>query len=565
MSECQVKYVFKFYTIKMDEADIKTEDDMVLVIVEDEPRDGYEEIVNKFEKNIEEECDVENMIETAAKHGHFIDIKVEPAEEEDTWSQIDYDYCDIKTENEDYENFDDDDDGHQEQDSEPFEDVEYLYDDEEYLPPNDIDIKLGRGQRRSLLRPDEQKSFVNELREQYPELRKNTKKLVNAVSEIMRGTKPPKPPKGSFVKNGNYRECTLCNCLSESLPAAERHYQEKHGQRYLICFACGVDFRSKTNLYKHEKRCISSDATIVLKARASLLGNKARSRPYINHYKNKPPRVFKSNKKFQCSECSATFTVQKTLDSHMNLHKGLRPYRCKTCPAAYTSPTALSRHEKKHLDVQYICDHCGRAFKIKEALIPHLDTHKPYRKFGCHLCDRRYAQKAALQLHIDRVHRNLPPPCACPVCPKRFPRMSLLKTHMMSEHGLNIMTRKMFFKKLPTLSESEMKQVAKVMLKKDVESVAFGGSGAPTPAPTGAPPPAPAGAPPPAPARQPPPPAPDQEYIAGEEIVIPETLSRDEMIDFLKNLDTGGDKTQVFVIKNGDSLKTLQGSFSDVI
>lgn len=99
----------------MDEADIKTEDDMVLVIVEDEPRDGYEEIVNKFEKNIEEECDVENMIETAAKHGHFIDIKVEPAEEEDTWSQIDYDYCDIKTENEDYENFDDDDDGHQEQ------------------------------------------------------------------------------------------------------------------------------------------------------------------------------------------------------------------------------------------------------------------------------------------------------------------------------------------------------------------------------------------------------------------------------------------------------------------
>ncbi|KAH9643572.1 hypothetical protein HF086_011353, partial [Spodoptera exigua] len=112
---------------------------------------------------------------------------------------------------------------------------------------------------------------------------------------------------------------------------------------------------------------------------------------------------------FPCSLCSAVFITKSNLKSHENLHRGERPYRCHACPCAYASNSALS------------------------VLV---------RKYGCDECDRRFAQKCALNLHVYRVHRNLPPPCPCQICPKRFQRMSLLKEHMKRQHGMSIITRK---------------------------------------------------------------------------------------------------------------------------
>lgn len=54
----------------------------------------------------------------------------------------------------------------------------------------------------------------------------------------------------------------------------------KFVQSYFL-ITSNVFYFSKTNLYKHEKRCNSPDAVIVLKARARFLGRKGRSRPYI--------------------------------------------------------------------------------------------------------------------------------------------------------------------------------------------------------------------------------------------------------------------------------------------
>ncbi|CAG9102041.1 unnamed protein product [Plutella xylostella] len=89
-----------------------------------------------------------------------------------------------------------------------------------------------------------------------------------------------------------------------------------------------------------------------------------------------------------------------------------------------------------------------------------MDTHLPQRKFACTYegCTRRFAQKYALTIHMQRVHENLPPPCACQICPRRFTRMSILKVHMKKEHGMILMTRNMFFKKLPKMSATQVQQ-----------------------------------------------------------------------------------------------------------
>ncbi|XP_047991489.1 zinc finger protein 436-like isoform X2 [Leguminivora glycinivorella] len=339
--------------------------------------------------------------------------------------------------------------------------------DDDYVPedePPDEDIPEENSEsrrRRRQLKPWQWKSFVKELREQYEDLQNDEELLVNSLAEIMKSVKPPPLPKDHYMINDIMFECVECHAVSETIPAAGRHYQEKHGPRYLICFACGVDFRSTTNLYKHEKRCLAPDAEVVLRARALSVGNKGRTRPFLQ------PRTLRPmGYRFACEMCPASFNNKQALESHVHLHNGERPFRCSACTFAYTSQSALSRHMKKHSDIKYICEHCNRAFQVKAALVSHLDTHLPYRKHACEECGKRFAQKSALLLHINGTHRKLPPPCACQLCPKRYRRMTLLKAHMKKEHGMLLMTRKMFFKKLPMMTDTQIQQ-AKVVLKSE--------------------------------------------------------------------------------------------------
>ncbi|XP_063826217.1 zinc finger and SCAN domain-containing protein 2-like [Ostrinia nubilalis] len=196
--------------------------------------------------------------------------------------------------------------------------------------------------RVKMLSPSRQRSFVEDLRQQYPELERNQKALIKSLVEVMRSNKAPKPPKGFYILSDFMYECFKCGKMTNCIPAAERHYQEKHGPRYLVCYACGVDFRSKTNLYKHEKICQARDAMIVLKARALFLGRKGRSRPFIPDLRTVPVYKNKGFKRFPCTRCSATFTSKNNLVAHENMHRGVRPYCCDQCPSAYTSAAALT-------------------------------------------------------------------------------------------------------------------------------------------------------------------------------------------------------------------------------
>ncbi|KAJ2948921.1 hypothetical protein O0L34_g5856 [Tuta absoluta] len=402
---------------------------------------------------LEEEMLVEDLLETAEKYGEPIDLEY-LAEDDFKVEYID----------------DDEDSIHIQDFSDEDSDDRKIKRKMRFNPT----IAYNREQQRhKMLPPEEQQSFVKQLREDHPELAEDKELLIDTLAHIMVDIKRPDPPQDYFLVNGIMLECVVCGTLKETIPAVTRHWQEKHGPRYLTCFACGVDFRSTTNLYKHEKRCTSRDTEIVLKARARTLGRKGRGRPFLvtkDSLRKLKNQQVKSKKRFSCSFCPADFCSKQAVQSHEFKHTGERPYRCHLCPAAYTSACGLSRHSIKHTDIVYICDKCQRPFKNKSALIVHLDTHKPLRKFPCEECGRRFAQKMALRLHVDREHLHLPPPCACQICPRRYPRMSLLKTHMLKEHGMTLITQKMFYKSLPMLSETQLQQ-AKVVLKSDLEKL----------------------------------------------------------------------------------------------
>lgn len=56
--------------------------------------------------------------------------------------------------------------------------------------------------RHIMVPPDQRKSFIDDLRQQYPELKASEKALIKSVAEIMRNLKGPKPPPDYFIMNG---------------------------------------------------------------------------------------------------------------------------------------------------------------------------------------------------------------------------------------------------------------------------------------------------------------------------------------------------------------------------
>ncbi|XP_045773279.1 gastrula zinc finger protein XlCGF26.1-like isoform X2 [Maniola jurtina] len=348
--------------------------------------------------------------------------------------------------------------------------VEFLSDDAE-LSDDGAKVpqtKMGLRSRTRKRTPAERHSYVKSIKKLHPELRKSKKLLIDSLVAIMKETKPPPLPKDYFMMDGIMFQCIKCSHQSESMAAAGRHYQEKHGERYLYCLACGVNFRSKTNLYKHEKSCEAEDAALVLRARADFLGNRAGARPFAPQRAPSAKRK-KSPKKFDCQECSASFASSQSLTAHAHMHAGRLPYVCRICLRGYTLKITLDRHVKKHDETQrFVCDHCQRSFNAKPSLVAHLNTHLPLKRFACDECDKRYAQRAALLLHVNRTHRGLPPPFACQLCPKRYGRMSVLKEHMGKVHGMDLITRNMFLKALPTLTKVQVPQ-AKIVMKNDLQ------------------------------------------------------------------------------------------------
>nr|XP_032517684.1 histone-lysine N-methyltransferase PRDM9-like isoform X2 [Danaus plexippus plexippus] len=438
----------------LENGKMEENDDMFIVVIGNESDQTFPAPMQIKEEVLEESAveDVEDVINKAKEFGEVVDVKCQTVKEDydrnvDIQHDFEYEFVDV-----DFIK------------SEKDESDEISDEDARTMKTRIKGLKI---KRRKLLKPSERRSYIKELKEQFPELQDDEELLVRCLVEIMKTTKPPPPPLDYYVMDGIMLECVICGTHNESIPAAGRHYQEKHGERYLYCYACGANFRSTTNLYKHEKRCEAPHIKLVLRARALSLGRKGRSRPFLPKFDNTEPRRYSKNIRYNCDECSASFSTKYSLQAHQLLHRGLRPYRCPVCPCAYTSSTVLTRHMKKHGSSRFVCAHCDRSFNVKAALVAHLNTHLPEKKFACPECPKRYSQKSALMLHERRVHRRLPPPAACRLCDNRYPRMSVLKEHMRKVHGMELMTRKMFFKKLPTLSDTQLHQ-AKVILKHEV-------------------------------------------------------------------------------------------------
>ncbi|XP_035892712.1 zinc finger protein 260-like [Anopheles stephensi] len=135
------------------------------------------------------------------------------------------------------------------------------------------------------------------------------------------------------------------------------------------------------------------------------------------------------NHSFVCIECGKAFREKNLLHRHRQTHVQDRMHRCTVCEAAFKTRSTLTKHARSHEGTKrYRCTMCDQQFAYKSGFDKHLDWHNGVKRFECEHCSKRFSQRGNLKEH-QRVHSG-DKPFQCGVCEARFGTSSQHKAHV---------------------------------------------------------------------------------------------------------------------------------------
>jgi KRAB domain-containing zinc finger protein len=147
-------------------------------------------------------------------------------------------------------------------------------------------------------------------------------------------------------------------------------------------------------------------------------------------------RVHTEEVRFICDHCGKGFRVKHDMKDHMQTHMSVesrQKYPCSSCKSVFLSKSAMKNHEQifhSQIIEEHPCD-CGKVFESKIKLYQHRTVVHMKGHYPCQSCGKVYTQKNVLQKHILRNHTTKVP---CEVCGKMFAPGMFMKKHLKS-HG----------------------------------------------------------------------------------------------------------------------------------
>ncbi|XP_017272509.1 putative GPI-anchored protein pfl2 [Kryptolebias marmoratus] len=137
----------------------------------------------------------------------------------------------------------------------------------------------------------------------------------------------------------------------------------------------------------------------------------------------------------QCGECGRVFNSTNALESHVSLHKFLRPFTCKLCGKCFPDSITFKRHDRVHRNGRiHICPQCGKGFVYRFGLSKHIQmVHSRLKPFICQICNKSFFNKRDVEIH-QRIHTG-EKPFECHVCERRFTRKVELNVHLRWHNG----------------------------------------------------------------------------------------------------------------------------------
>ncbi|XP_076673540.1 uncharacterized protein LOC143371803 isoform X9 [Andrena cerasifolii] len=169
---------------------------------------------------------------------------------------------------------------------------------------------------------------------------------------------------------------------------------------------------------------------------------------------------------YQCDKCKKSWRTAEALEEHKVIHRPDYFFECDVCHVKYKSECSLKRHKLRMHSGQeskYVCEHCGRCYKLKMDLSEHVkkihmtapqicrfcgkavkdvkahewkhQNHKRYREakynLSCHLCQKKFCHRSRLDCHLRRHEEGF----RCEMCDKDFLSTKELVRHKQYKHG----------------------------------------------------------------------------------------------------------------------------------
>lgn len=247
---------------------------------------------------------------------------------------------------------------------------------------------------------------------------------IEANLEIIKVIEPPRRGRKLKTKKRPYNRltCKICGITlsrRQRLLQHERLHYLDSTKLFYECDMCGKQFNQRFSLIPHFQKhhnfqsnrnerwkCAICENKILPAGKMEVHYRKFHSEFFIDNIqksqipkkspyksirktKEQPPRKIatpKSTSKewFVCSLCGNSFTCNYRYQKHLNnIHrvaeheiiqkeesivqelKHSKNVPCQVCGKPFASLATCKAHEKTHLNLQYICDICGKSFKIK--------------------------------------------------------------------------------------------------------------------------------------------------------------------------------------------------------
>ncbi len=194
------------------------------------------------------------------------------------------------------------------------------------------------------------------------------------------------------------------------------------------------------------------DDTALVRSAADLFCVKGVSEECFDQQQNEPAGVEPSTEKgrrkggrFPCSEpdCGAILSTAYALKVHLSSssHRGQRPHMCPVCERGFAQRCHLTVHLRTHSGERgFMCAVCGKTFSVPSNLRKHQQGHQREEEAASHVCEfcaKIYSKLSDLHLHL-RTHtaEDSARPFPCELCSSNpFSTRSALAMHKRAAHG----------------------------------------------------------------------------------------------------------------------------------
>ena len=223
--------------------------------------------------------------------------------------------------------------------------------------------------------------------------------------------------------------CHVCGKHFRSSAALQAHIQVHMGMKQYVCEHCGKAFSRITSLITHRKLHLGSS-----KKRCCSICHRE-----LNH--GQCPEHTLSRKRslnngalnwLKCRGCEQVFDNMQALEQHARQHEEDKTYVCNVCGKSFKMAHYLIVHKQQHREKRFHCDLCQKTFTYKCNMQKHRETHTEERAFECNVCHKTFKTKGVMEKH--KIMHNEALQFRCHLCNKGVITKHNLKKHYRKMH-----------------------------------------------------------------------------------------------------------------------------------